>query len=119
MRPGASARGRVLVVDDEALVLHVISAILEDAGFEVCAHIDAESVLADPPAGVVAAVVDLHLPGQNGLDLARALRADRPALPVLLVSGFLAEVDDLRPFPHLAKPFGADALIAALDAILA
>jgi two-component system, cell cycle sensor histidine kinase and response regulator CckA len=113
-RPSAR-RGRVLVVDDEAPVRYVIKAILEDEGFEVVAMPDGESALAARPDALDAAVVDLHLPGMNGMAVASALRADAPTLPILLVSGFLAEVDDLGPFERLAKPFGADDLIAALD----
>ena len=54
------------------------------------------------------------MPGMTGTDLARAVRAHRPDLPVLVVSGY-AEVDGVAPdLPRLTKPFRKDELATSL-----
>ena len=54
------------------------------------------------------------MPGMNGVDLGRAGRAQRPSLPVLLVSGY-ADLDGVEPdLPSLTKPFRKDGLAASL-----
>lgn len=101
--PGQSAPGRrlALVVDDEPYVAVVIAAILERSGFRVLAaegsgH--AREVLADLRArGVVpdVAIIDLHMPGESGVELARWCAdgaADSP-MPVVLLTGQVEALD--------------------------
>jgi CheY-like chemotaxis protein len=58
------------------------------------------------------------MPGMTGAELARAARALRPSLPVLLVSGY-AEVEGIAPdLPRLTKPFRAADLSAALSVLM-
>jgi CheY-like chemotaxis protein len=87
MRPTA---GRVLVADDDALVRHVLSTVLDHGDFEVVEVADGSSalaqVLADPP---IAVVLDHWMPGMTGLEVLAALRASpaTAALPVVVLTG--------------------------------
>ena len=111
-RPG----GRVLLVDDEAIVRVATAAMLQDIGYDVVeassAH-DALSLLADGLAADIL-VTDHLMPGMTGADLARAVGAGWPGLPILMISGY-ADVDDIAPgLPRLAKPFRQTQLAKAL-----
>lgn len=82
----------VLVVDDESAVCHVMRLALKRAG---CGVVTAES-----PEEALAAVrehtcpvafVDLNLPGMNGLELCRAIRAEQPDTVTYLLTGYAPE----------------------------
>lgn len=105
-------RLRILIVEDDALNLELLQAVLEGAGFDVLGAPDA-------PAGLDAArrllpdaiVMDLQLPGMDGLEAARALQAD-PAtagIPLLAVTAHVKRDDEERCIAagfarHVAKP---------------
>ena len=98
---------RILVVDDDALVLASTAEMLEDLGHEVVAVGSGTEALATLRRGarVDALVTDHAMPGMTGSELARAARAERPGLPALLVSGFAELPDDPGGPRRLAKPF--------------
>ena len=113
----------VLMVEDEPLLrLHAAEA-LPPAGFRLVAAARADEALAQlrQLAGEVAvAVVDLGLPDLPGEQLARQLREIRPALPIVVASGYsrrrlrnlFAGMDDVV---FLEKPYGTAELLAALE----
>jgi CheY-like chemotaxis protein len=80
---------------------------LNDLGYEVIEASSAEEALrlleqGAPPDLIV---TDHLMPGMSGAELARAVRATRPGLPILIVSGY-AEVEGIAPdLPRLTKPF--------------
>jgi two-component system, cell cycle sensor histidine kinase and response regulator CckA len=79
---------RVLVVDDDRVVRHLISEILRRGGHDVVAAAGADEALRLAADGTIELVVtDMTMPGMSGLELARALHGDRPGLPVLIVTG--------------------------------
>jgi DNA-binding NarL/FixJ family response regulator len=99
----AERRVRIALADDQALVLHGLSALLADFGdlqIVVEAHDGAALLGALATRRVDVVVTDLRMPGLDGIELVRALRARGDATPVILVTTF----DD-----H-------DALLAAVDA---
>jgi len=92
--PGAGAAtadpqaGRVLVVDDDALLRFMLARMLSDAGHTVEVAQDAESALKYLESRCFDAVIaDVYLPGMDGLELARTLRDRGEEVPVLLMSG--------------------------------
>ena len=102
-----SARGVALLVDDEELVRMSTANMLNDLGYEVIEANSAEEAmrLVDGGAMLDILITDHLMPGMNGDELARLLRARRPALPVLIVSGY-AESDGIATdLPRLTKPF--------------
>ncbi|PNG26187.1 response regulator [Methylocella silvestris] len=114
----------VLLVDDDLLVSAGASSILEDLGHSVIeAHSGAEALrLLQNGSAPDLVITDYAMPGMTGLELARAIRASYPALPIVLASGY-AELPHLgldeKPLPRLAKPFRQDELLAAMAAAAA
>jgi PAS domain S-box-containing protein len=105
--PGPAARaGTVLLVDDEPLVRASTADMLGEMGFEVVEADSGADALALIDLRAPDLVITDHLmPGLSGTDLALILAAERPGLPVLIVSGY-AELDGLpADLPRLTKPF--------------
>ena len=108
--------GRVLLVDDEAIVRLATAAMLQDIGYDVVEASSAGDALSLLGGGLSAdlLVTDHLMPGMTGADLARAVGAGWPGMPILLISGY-ADVDDIAPgLPRLAKPFRQTQLAKAL-----
>lgn len=115
----------VLVVDDQEGIRLLIRRILELQGFHVIDAEDGETALRlfsnDPkdPEPVLA-MIDITMPGMDGVTLARRLRSLRPALPLILMSGF--DMDDLfdpgttfdPAAGYLEKPFDVQRLTAVI-----
>ncbi|QNM84088.1 PAS domain-containing protein [Sphingomonas sabuli] len=111
--------GLVLLVDDEELVRLSTADMLGELGYEVVEAGSAEQALEEVQRGLTPdlLVSDHLMPGMSGVHLARALRADRADLKVLIVSGY-AETEGLAPeFARLEKPFRKDELSARLAAL--
>ena len=113
---------RVLVVDDDELVLMSTMAMAEDMGYRVHGVTSAEEALAYVEGGgeVDVVVTDQAMPGMTGERLARLLRERHAALPIVLASGY-AEVPG-GPMPglvRLGKPFTRRELRRAIDESLA
>jgi CheY-like chemotaxis protein len=109
----------VLVVDDDPAIVRALRRILESEGYSVRPAGSALEALrvAD---GVSLAVIDVMMPGMNGLELAERLRQDRPGFPILFVTG-APELVDLALFPgaHLiAKPWRVTALLDSVRQLL-
>ena len=118
---------RVLVAEDEVLIALSLADLLEAEGYEVVLApdgadaLDAARRLGDT-LGIL--VTDLNMPSMGGEDLIRAVRAERPGLPVVVVTGSapLGGLEELRrhagghgSLQMLLKPVGHEALIAALQ----
>ncbi|TFL16561.1 response regulator [Jannaschia formosa] len=113
------ALGTALLVDDEDLVRLSTADMLMDLGYEVVEAASAEEALRLVEEGLAPDLVvsDHLMPGMSGVDLARSLRAHRPDLPALIISGY-AEIDGIAPgFPRLTKPFQAGERAASLAAL--
>jgi CheY-like chemotaxis protein len=117
---------RILLVDDEEPLLAVTAEALKRLGYEPHACADGDAALAAfraAPGRFDAVVTDEVMPGLTGTQLAAALRAQRPGLPTLLVSGYIgpkiseraadAGVDEI-----LMKPVQSRELAAALARVL-
>ncbi|RYY63735.1 MAG: response regulator, partial [Comamonadaceae bacterium] len=114
-----AARGTALLVDDEELVRMSTAAMLGELGYAVVEAASAEEALrlVTRGDGIDLLVTDHLMPGMSGVELIRAVRGARPAMPVLLVSGY-AEVEGVAAdIPRLAKPFRQDELASSLEAI--
>lgn len=117
----------VLIVDDEPSDLEATREALEGAGFQILAADSYESALEifEPHARDVGlAVLDVSLPGRNGIELYRELEKRNPAIKVLFVSGHVgAEVIRFYGLKatdrhFLQKPFEADELIERVGEIV-
>lgn len=117
-------RRRLLLVDDAPHVARVVARILAEVGHEVEVHATGRAALARLAEGQPfdAALLDLGLPDVEGIDLIAEIRARRPALPLLALSGCDAvearRLLDGHGIGFLAKPFALDALIGRVGALL-
>lgn len=112
----AVTRGVALLVDDEEVVRMSTADMLMDLGFAVIEAESGEDALRIIEKGEQfdLLLTDHLMPGITGTDLARVIRAARPNVPVLLVSGY-AETDGVDPdLPRLTKPFRKDELASSL-----
>jgi DNA-binding NtrC family response regulator len=120
-----SAELDVLVVDDEPVVCDAIRLVLGHEGLSVASVPDAEAALDHPALGGCRLVIcDLMLPGRSGLEMLRAIRKRRPALPVLMITGFATPATaDLvlaaGATAFLPKPFDESELLTLVRHVLA
>ncbi len=121
-RPPLAERKRLLVVDDEAPVLRLVTRILATDNYEVSSAESGEAAarLIQQPgfAGVDLLVTDLMMPGMNGRELARVVRTSHPNVRVLYITGFadtlFTGLNELGPGESfIEKPFGAEGLLEA------
>ncbi len=108
---------RMLVVDDDPLVLANTAALLEDMGHQVTLAASGPEALASVTGGerFDMLVTDQLMPGMTGSELARRLRGTCPDLDVLIVTGFSEPgEEDAAAFRILRKPFSRDALTRSL-----
>jgi len=88
-------RGRHIVyIDDDEAQLFLIKRMLERWGYRVSAFLEQGEALAALRTGesVDMVVTDFNMPGISGLEVARAIRAARPQVPVIVVSGYITEL---------------------------
>ena len=123
----ASQQPLVLVIEDEALIALSVEQILTEAGYDVLVAFSGEEALGgEVPIERLAAVVsDIRLAyGIDGRSVLSKLRAMRPSLPAVMVTGFGQWIHeaDLRglggPTARLTKPFAAEELIACIGSVL-
>jgi len=117
--PKQTRRCTVLLVDDDILIAMATAEILRDLGHEVleaASGKEALEILADG-TDVDVVVTDHAMPGMTGLQLATAIRASRPGLPIILATGY-ADLPGQAgaEYPRLSKPYDEDDLAAAIAA---
>jgi len=121
-----SPRGRttILLVEDQRAIRELIEQSLVEAGYRVLSAMGAAQALALAEQhlhDIDLLVTDVVMPKMRGPELAARLRALRPTLPVVFMSGFIGDaIQDgtLDATDLLEKPFGSDALLARVEAAL-
>jgi CheY-like chemotaxis protein len=116
-------RGRVLLVEDDPGVRGLAGSVLSRAGYDVLLAEDAAVALdlLDEAGTIDLLVTDLVMPSMSGPGLAGVMRERQPALPVLFVSGYSADVaaaEQVDPEQVLEKPFSARDLTARVAKLL-
>ena len=113
----------ILVCDDDLTVLEFLGDALKGAGYHVVSVHDGRSVLpaleANPSIRLL--VVDFAMPEMNGAAVVRQVRAYRPDLPVLLITGNTepdAVQAEIPTVPILCKPFRQEQLAARVEELL-
>lgn len=113
---------KVAVVDDDADGRSALASLLRACGVEARAFDSAQAFLGETDAyGCV--VSDIQMPGMTGLQLAEALKARSPALPIILMTACPEEAgrrqaERLGVAHYIEKPFEPDDLVARLRAII-
>lgn len=118
-------RKRILVADDDATVRTLMKRVLMLRGYDVVDVADGRMALdVARTAAFDLVITDLVMPELEGLETISLLRREHPSLEILAVSGayggaFLHAAELLGARATLAKPFDADALIDAVERVLA
>ena len=117
--PSAKQSGQVAVVDDDPIVLATTANILHDLGYQVAAYSSAEKFLEsytpEAQAAITLAVIDIRMPGMDGVQLCRRLLTQGSTLKIVLVTGHTdkydtAKLGQLHNVSILMKPFSLTAL---------
>lgn len=122
--PAVTSKGRILVVDDDRLVLATVTQGLLDAGYEVFdADNGDEAILLAHQHRPALALLDIRMEGLSGFDVAETLR-DQYAIPFMFLSAFaddetLATVKRLGALAYLVKPLHVSQIVPAVEAAFA
>src|ERR1700676_2172808 len=119
---GASPTGSVLIIDDEAEIRESLQTLLEMEGFEVETAVTGEdglSQMADRPFDLV--LLDLTLPGRNGMEILSEIRSHDSRLPVIMITAFGTVENAVRAMQSGAanfvqKPWDNEKLLADVRA---
>lgn len=115
---------RILVVDDDARIRDLLNRYLTQEGFEVLLAEDGRSltrVLMRESADLI--VLDLMLPGEDGLSICRRLRSNNDRTPIIMLTAKSEDVDrivglEVGADDYLGKPFNPRELLARIHAVL-
>lgn len=115
---------KILVVDDEEIVLESCRKVLQAEGFEILLADSAqhalESMRDETPALLL---VDIKMPEQDGVYLIREVRKDHPDIPIILMTGYttketVSEAAQIGVATLIAKPFTPDELVGTVRRVL-
>jgi CheY-like chemotaxis protein len=115
----------ILLVEDDVAILKVSGLILRRAGYELLTHENPVQALAAAQAyagAIDLLLTDLVMPGMSGEELYRTLQATRPALAVLYMSSYSADLSDrhgmrVSEANYIEKPFTAEQLLAKVESL--
>lgn len=107
---------KILLVDDDQLVLLSTQTMLEDMGAEVVATTSPLEALAllKCTADLSCVLADYAMPGMTGAQLAAAIRVEQNDLPVVIATGYTNMPEEIAAFPTICKPFTAESLSRVL-----
>ena len=115
---------KILVIEDEKLLAESIRAVLEQKGFEVETVYDGETGAEYASLGIYdLLILDVMMPGMNGFEVAKQVRAQRCSTPILMLTALGGIDDRIRGLNagadyYLTKPFDTRELLACINALL-
>jgi CheY-like chemotaxis protein len=113
-------KGSVLVVDDDAAISALIQVALEDEGYQVYTAVNGQAVPVAHALQPDLILLDILMPGMDGVEVSRRLRADPATAPIPIVamsahSRLQATAGVMAADDRLPKPFNLDDLYATVD----
>ncbi len=115
---------KILLVDDDKAIRVTLGEALESSGFRVVAAVDGEHALEKFRSDVFDLVLlDMKMPGMDGMEVLRHIKEERPTQPVIMVTGFgsvetAVEALKLGAVDYIQKPFGPDELRGIVSRVL-
>lgn len=116
---------RILIAEDETLIRLDLSAQLEQAGYEVCAHArdGAEAIVLAATTHPDVMLLDIRMPNLDGIETARAILT-KQSLPIVFVTAFndaelIRAAADVGAFAFLTKPYPATMLAPTIELAIA
>ena len=115
---------KILVIEDEVLLAESVAAMLRARGYEVELAFDGDTGLQFAKLGIYDLVIlDVMMPGLNGYQVARQLRSDHCAVPILMLTAKSDVMDRIEGLNsgadyYLTKPFDSRELLACIGALL-
>jgi CheY-like chemotaxis protein len=120
---------KIMVVDDDPLVLSTLRRLLEKKGYGVIAFKSAAEAVENYRSGSVDLILcDVRMPGMDGIDLIRRLRGQDAAAgtgrtPVVFVTGYAdekasAEAESLKADEYILKPFDLDLICSTIEKVI-
>lgn len=115
---------KILVVDDEKIILDSCRLVLSRAGFDVLFASSADSALkmleAETPGALL---IDVKMPGRDGISLMEELKKRFPLIPIVIMSGYptqeiISESGSKGATRFIAKPFTPDELIDVINEVI-
>ncbi len=116
---------KILLVDDDKSIRVSLGQALEASGFQVVAAVDGEHALEKFRGDMFDLVLlDMKMPGMDGLEVLRHIKSERPSQPVIMATGFgsvetAVEALKLGAVDYIQKPFGPDELRSIVSRVLA
>ena len=117
------AMKRILIVDDEEMIVRTVKAYLDREGFKTYTAYDGDAALqAFDEKGPDLIVLDLMLPKKSGIEVTRAIRM-KSSVPIIMLTAKAAEADrvvglELGADDYVVKPFSPRELVARIRAVL-
>jgi FixJ family two-component response regulator len=118
--PVSHATPIVFVVDDDVSVRESLELLIRSAGWQPETFASAQEFLTHPRALVPSCLVlDISLPGLNGLDLQKRVAAERADMPIIFITGYgdvptTVQAMKAGAVEFLTKPFSVDVLLSAI-----
>ena len=115
---------KILIIEDEVMLAEAIGDMLKTKGFDVEMCHDGESGVEYAELGIYdLLIMDVMMPGMDGLSVARKVRADRCSTPILMLSAKAGIEDRIAGLNagadyYLTKPFDSRELLACINALL-
>ncbi|MFA5928770.1 MAG: sigma-54 dependent transcriptional regulator [Candidatus Margulisiibacteriota bacterium] len=116
---------RILIVDDEASILHSFRRILKDKGYDVfTAQNGEEAIIQATAADFNLIIMDINMPGVNGLEAFKKIKLAKPKIPIIMMTGFgsteiTIETMRMGAYDYVTKPFDVNEITSLIDRALA
>ncbi len=124
MQSNTSRKDKIVIVDDDARIRDLLRRYLEQEGFDIMLAEDGKAlnrIMQREPVSLI--VLDLMLPGEDGLSICRRLRASSDRTPIIMLTAKGEDVDrivglEVGADDYLGKPFNPRELLARINAVL-